>query len=56
MIDGTKHSIHMSKKGNNFITKVIYNNYHCDKQNDYKDEERPLDDFKIITRFVRKKY
>ena len=45
MIDGTKHSVHMTKKGNNFITKVM-----C------KDEERPLDDFKIITRFVRKKY
>ena len=45
MIDGTKHSIHMSKKGNNFITKVIY-----------KDEERPLDDLQITVRFVRKKY
>ncbi|MEE3443241.1 MAG: recombinase family protein [Methanobrevibacter sp.] len=45
MIDGTKHSIHMSKKGNNFITKVIY-----------KDEERPLDDLQITVRFIRKKY
>jgi septal ring factor EnvC (AmiA/AmiB activator) len=45
MIDGTKHSIHMSKKGNNFITKVIY-----------KDKERPLDDLQITVRFIRKKY
>lgn len=45
MIDGSKHSIHMTKKGNNFITKVIY-----------KDEERPLDDLQITVRFVRKKY
>lgn len=45
MIDGSKHSVHMSKKGNNFITKVIY-----------KGEERPLESFKIINRFIRKKY
>lgn len=45
MIDGTKHSIHMSKKGIKFITNVIH-----------KDEERPLDDLQIITRFKRKRY
>ena len=44
MIDGTKHSIHMSKKGNEFITKVI-----C------KDKEMPLNDLQITARFIRKK-
>lgn len=45
MIDGSKHTVHMTKRGNYFNTAVIH-----------KGEERPLDDFKIITRFVRKKY
>lgn len=43
MIDGTKHSIHMSKKGNEFITKIIY-----------KDKEMPLNDLKIDNRMIRK--
>ena len=44
MMDGSKHTIHMTKHGNDFITKVIY-----------KDEERPLDDLQITVRFIRKK-
>jgi len=44
MIDGVKYKIHMTKKGNNFITNIILNN-----------EEKPLDDLQITTRFIRKK-
>ena len=44
MMDGSKHTVHMTKHGNDFITKVIY-----------KDEERPLDDLQITVRFIRKK-
>lgn len=43
MIDGVKYKIHMTKKGNNFITNTILNN-----------EEKPLDDFQITVRFIRK--
>ena len=45
MIDGTKHTIHMYKKGMNFISNIIY-----------KDKEEPLKDLQLIKRFIRKKY
>ena len=43
MIDGTKHTIHMTKRNHDFITNIIY-----------KDKETSLDDLKIIKRFSRK--
>lgn len=44
MMDGFKHIIHMTKKGNDYITNIVL-----------KDKEKPLDDFQITTRFIRKK-
>lgn len=44
MIDGIKHTIHMTKKGNDFITNIVL-----------KDKEKPLDDLQITARFIRKK-
>lgn len=44
MIDGIKHNIHMTKKGNDFITNIIL-----------KDKEKLLDDLQITDRFIRKK-
>lgn len=44
IIDGIKHTIHMTKKGNNFITNIVL-----------KDKEKPLDDLQITARFIRKK-
>lgn len=45
MMDGITHTIHMTKRGNYFNTYLIY-----------KGEEKELKDFKIIQRFVRRKY
>lgn len=45
MANGHKHLVHMSKHGNYFDTYIIYNG-----------EEIKLEGFKIIKRFVRKKY
>ena len=45
MMNGTKHTIHMSKKGNNFKTWIIINGI-----------EEPLDDLEITKRFIRKNY
>ena len=44
MIDGTKHTVHMTKRGNYFNTEVIHNG-----------KEMPLDDLQITARFERKK-
>lgn len=44
MIDDIKHTIHMTKKGNDFITNIVL-----------KDNEMPLDDLQITARFIRKK-
>ena len=44
MIDGTKHTVHMTKRGNYFNTAVIHNG-----------KEMPLDDLQITARFERKK-
>ena len=44
MIDGTKHTVHMTKRGNYFNTAVINNG-----------KEMPLNDLQITTRFERKK-
>lgn len=44
MIDGIKHTIHMTKKGNDFITNIVL-----------KDKEMPLNDLQITARFIRKK-
>ena len=44
MIDGIKHIIHMTKKGNDFITNIVL-----------KDKEMPLNDLQITARFIRKK-
>ena len=44
MIDGIKHTIHMTKKGNDFITNIVL-----------KDKEKPLNDLQITARFIRKK-
>lgn len=42
--DGIKHTIHMTKKGNDFITNIVL-----------KDKEKPLNDLQITARFIRKK-
>lgn len=44
MIDGAKHTVHMTKRGNYFNTAVIHNG-----------KEIPLDDLQITARFERKK-
>ena len=44
MIDGTKHTVHMTKRGNYFNTAVIHNG-----------KEMPLDGLQITARFERKK-
>ena len=44
MIDDTKHTVHMTKRGNYFNTAVIHNG-----------KEMPLDDLQITARFERKK-
>lgn len=44
MIDGTKHTVHMTKRGNYFNTAVIHNG-----------KEMPLNDLQITARFERKK-